>query len=70
MTINVLCPTCPRCGNKAIIEVDLDGYMRWVGGEHVQAAFPTLDANHRELLMTGIHPACWDEMFSEEEEDS
>lgn len=33
----------------------------------VQQAFPELDAEHREFLLTGITPEEWKETFGEEE---
>lgn len=37
----------------------------WKAGDKIQDAFPTLDANQRELLMTGFGQAEWDEIFSQ-----
>ena len=45
-----------------------DQYERWRNGELVQNAFPQLNADEREFLMTGCTPEEWDEMFGEEEE--
>ena len=36
---------------------------RWQAGTLVQVAFPSLSADHREFLMTGITPEKWDAMF-------
>lgn len=44
-----------------------DQYERWRNGELVQNAFPQLNADEREFLMTGCTPEEWDEMFGEEE---
>ena len=33
-----------------------------------QQAFPELPTEIREQLISGTHPKCWDEMFSDEEE--
>ena len=44
----------------------------WValqGGALIQDALPTRDADFRELVKSGIHPSCWAEMFSDEEDD-
>lgn len=37
-------------------------------GELIQAAFPHLDADQRELIMTGIMPSSWKAIFKEEAE--
>lgn len=35
----------------------------WKAGEMIQSAFPTLNADDRELIMTGTGKAEWDAMF-------
>ena len=62
--------TCPFCGTINEISVDADGYFNWkYNGELVQNALPELSADEREMLISGICPKCWDNMFPEEEED-
>lgn len=60
-----LIPTCRHC--KKFIPVILDGtdYFRYfVKGEgYVQTVFPYLNEDQREILVSGIHPKCWNEMF-------
>ncbi len=60
---------CPFCGKSAIVKVPLDGFIAWRGGTVVQEAFPELDENTRERLISGICPECWDKMFSIPEDD-
>ena len=45
--------------------------QRWANGELIQVCFPYLNADDREILMTGIDSESWEEMFagSEEEEE-
>ena len=43
------------------------GYNAWKGGVLVQNAFPTLNADEREFIMTGTTPEEWDEMMGPEE---
>ena len=38
----------------------------WNSGTVAQRAFPQLDANDREFIMTGITPEEWDEFIPEE----
>jgi hypothetical protein len=39
--------------------------MRWYNGDGlIQDIFPNLDADQRELIMTGTHSECWKEIFS------
>jgi hypothetical protein len=62
-TIVVHTQPCRVCKRSGVIEVDAVGYARWKGGAYVQDAFPTLDADQRELLMTGTHAPCWEQMW-------
>lgn len=61
---------CIRCNETSELVVDADSYTKWtVFGELIQDAFPNMTTDNRELLISGIHPACWDSMFGEEEEE-
>jgi len=40
----------------------------WSGGALIQDAFPYLDNEEREFILTGITPAEWDEMFGDEDD--
>jgi hypothetical protein len=42
-------------------------YNAWKSGMLIQEAFPTLNAEQREFLMTGITPDEWTRVFGEEE---
>lgn len=63
MTVAVECPRCPVCGEAETVLVEETAYDRWVNGALVQDAFPTMDKDVRELLVSGTHPACWDALF-------
>lgn len=67
-TVTVTTPTCPVCGQADELVLPADGHMRWLSGELVQEALPGLPAADREVLVTGIHPACWNEMFPPEDD--
>lgn len=54
---------CPVCGESYSLEVYEKDFDRWKSGVHVQDAFPYLDADDRERLISGICPKCWDKMF-------
>ena len=61
----VTCRPCPMCGNRSILDgVDALGYLEWTElGKNIQDALPGLDADQRELLMTGTHAHCWERMW-------
>lgn len=70
MTINKTCPFClPSAPEREYaIEVDAEGYGKWISGMFIQDAFPDLSADEREQIKTGIHPACWDRIMAEDDE--
>lgn len=62
---------CPLCGNTSYLTVPTDGYTAWkLHGVLVQDAFPQLSAEDRELLISGICPTCWDNLFSCKDEEN
>ncbi len=44
-------------------------YQRWEAGALIQNAFPTLNADEREFVKTGITPTEWKEAFGDFEEE-
>lgn len=66
--ITVTTQACPVCRRRGEVQVDEDGFARWKGGAYVQDAFPKLDADQRELLLTGTHAHCWHIMFGGEDD--
>lgn len=61
--------TCPICHCDTYIQVDAEEYACWQAGELIQVAMPYLDADEREMLISGICPNCWDDTFGDEDED-
>ena len=59
---------CPFCGRTNEVEVNEIDYLDWQDGVLVQDAFPYLNANEREMLISGICPACWFNTFGSEDE--
>lgn len=62
-------PTCIGCGRSSTLTVSETGIAKWRGGALIQDALPELDADQRELLVSGIHPECWAKMFGDEDAD-
>ena len=60
---------CPHCHKLQIINVDDNQYNDWLAGKNIQRAFPDLSPNQREILMSGICPECWEEIFPDEDEE-
>jgi hypothetical protein len=68
--MNVVTRKCVMCGQHGMVEdVDALGYIRWSElGENIQDALPGLDADQRELLMTGTHAHCWEQMWGSDDD--
>lgn len=60
-------PTCIGCGRSSTLTVSESGIANWRGGALIQDALPELDADQRELLISGIHAGCWAKMFRDDE---
>jgi len=58
------------CGNRSTLhDVDALGYIRWSElGEDILLALPDLDADQRELLISGTHAHCWEKMWAGHDE--
>jgi len=63
--------TCPGCSKPATVaDLPADPLLEWLRGEgHIQDLMPSVSADDRETLMSGMHGECFDEMFSEDEEE-
>jgi hypothetical protein len=68
-TIAVKTKTCSVCGEYEVWSLDRELVDRWQGGENIQRVFPDMSASEREILITGIHPDCWDKLFPGEADD-
>jgi hypothetical protein len=60
---------CPVCGGTTNLELAKEKFIQWrLGGAKVQDVWPEMDADTRELLISGTHPACWEKLFPPEPE--
>jgi len=50
-----------------VLDITIDQYDLWQGGELIQKAMPNLTADEREFLMTGITPEEWADICGPEE---
>jgi|DEB0MinimDraft_10_1074344.scaffolds.fasta_scaffold265468_1 hypothetical protein len=58
---------CFHCNEENVILVNNIDFSLWRNqSQYVQDVFTWLDDEKREILVTGIHPKCWDEMFPED----
>lgn len=66
--ITVEC-VCPFCGTVTLVDVPAEGFFQMEDGALVQDAFPTLSAEKRELLISGMCPKCQQEIFGVDEDE-
>ena len=66
-TKTIITDGCVICGERSYMTVNLDSYTKWTNGVYAQDAFPTMTADEREMLISGTHPQCFDEIFGQEE---
>ena len=59
---------CPECGRQDVFNVTKTSLDLWEHGAHVQNAFPYLNADQREQLITGLDRECWDRIMGPEPE--
>jgi|TARA_R110002126_G_scaffold248758_1_gene391562 hypothetical protein len=45
------------------LDITMDQYARWRGGELIQQAMPNLTLDEREFIITGITKTCWDKLM-------
>jgi hypothetical protein len=56
---------CVHCQTEGHYVLTPDQYNDiYLCGRLIQEVFPELSADEREFMISGIHPACWDDMFS------
>ncbi len=64
---------CPFTGTLNTMELPLThreydrALDKWEAGALIQVAFPTLNAEQREFIKTGITPEMWTKIFGEDE---
>jgi hypothetical protein len=68
--MNVITKKCVVCKQNGMLEdVDALGFLMWSEmGEDILKALPDLDADQRELLMTGTHAHCWEKMWGPDDD--
>ena len=59
----VTTPRCAYCGMTGEIDVPNSGLVRRSSGALIQDAFPDLEPELREQILTGTHPECWHALF-------
>lgn len=64
---------CPCCKKEHVVHLTDDQSMRYkeyVGGNgHIQDLLPDLSADDREMLISGVCPACFAALAEDEEDE-
>ncbi|MET0725775.1 MAG: hypothetical protein ABWY36_05440 [Leifsonia sp.] len=68
-------PACMFCGESSAVLLTIEEHRRLFATDPltgrrvylIQDALPDREPSFRELVKTGTHPACWDQMFPEED---
>jgi cell division protein FtsL len=68
-TVSLTTHPCLVCKASSVITITEEERKAYNSGLLVQEAFPTRDDDFRELIITGTHPKCWDEMMEASEEE-
>lgn len=71
-TVLAVTKQCPMCRGNGEVELPRRGFFRWRDGMLIQDALPGLPVELREQLISGLHPACQDELygaFDDEDDD-
>lgn len=57
---------CPLCVNWIVINMTYPQHKAYVEKTaYVQDIFPHIPKEEREMLISGTHPECWNEMFGD-----
>lgn len=66
-TVTVRTKPCWICGQYSYITMPHLAAQSWEIKEiHIEQAWPEGSSEDKQLLRTGVHPACWDQEFPEE----
>ncbi len=57
---------CVVCGKPSIVTLEVDKFLRWRAGEHVQDVWPEKTPGEREVLINGTHDECFNKLFPPE----
>lgn len=61
---------CVYCQKNICVTVDPQEFFNWnTRGQYIQFAFPTMSADEREFLISGICGECFDGIFEQHEEN-
>jgi hypothetical protein len=57
-----LAERCMVCDTASILMLEREKAERYMAGAHVQTVWPEMPAPQRELIISGTHPHCWEQL--------
>jgi hypothetical protein len=58
---------CRFCGSKHVVRVFESDFKAWLYGKLIQDTMPYLTPDQRELLVSEVCGACWEDVLGPEE---
>lgn len=62
-TTTIITPACMFCQKTGALTVTREQADRLQAGEFTQEVLPEMDRSHREQIISGTHPECWEAIF-------
>ena len=57
---------CMHCKCVTFFKITKEQYEGWFENRtYIEVLFPNLNPQMREMMISGTHPECWNEMFGE-----
>lgn len=69
MAKNVLTKPCTVCGQTSVLTLSDVEWAAYRTEANIQKALPHWSTEQRELLITGTHPVCWQQLTADDEEE-
>ena len=60
---------CMKCGGSTTVILEASKYEQWRDGALIQNVWPEWTPEQRELLISGIHAACFTALFGTDDDD-
>lgn len=67
--VDVMCSPCIECKKVSHVIMPTEAYVAYLRGSALKDCWPEGLPSQYELIMTGTHDSCWDEIFDEEQKD-
>lgn len=61
-TMKFTTPECLLCHKESEVRLPREAAMQIMRGVPIQHAWPEASPEKRELIITGTHPKCWDQL--------